>query len=48
MSDPIYDIKAAWAPKAEEPGDLGRRFILTLDQLERIDPVFGDWGLGAA
>ncbi|MDR3506842.1 MAG: hypothetical protein P4L64_02985 [Caulobacteraceae bacterium] len=41
-----YFIRCAWPGRAESPASIGRKFIQTLDDLRKIDPVLGEWGIG--
>lgn len=39
-----YEIISVWGTREEPPVEIGRKFLDTLDGLERIDPLFCDWG----
>jgi hypothetical protein len=45
LMEPFYSyyIRSGWEERAEEPADIGARFLKTLDALGGIDPIFADW-----
>jgi len=40
----LYDISGAWPDRAEQPSDIGAKFLRTLDALTAIDPLLRTWG----
>jgi hypothetical protein len=46
MTAVCYDIDSRWLDRPEAPAEIGNKFLRTLDVLERIDPIFSDWGTG--
>lgn len=46
MTDCTYAIMSAWPGRKEEPSEIGRKFLATLDALTKADPVFSDWAAG--
>jgi hypothetical protein len=43
-----YDVNSAWPGRPEPPGDVGKRFLRTLELLEPLHPTFHDWYTVAA
>jgi len=39
-----YEIQTQWPGPPESAARVGAKFLETLDALDSIDPVFGDWG----
>jgi Immunity protein 52 len=50
MDEPFYSyfIRSGWKGRVESPAALGAKFVMTLDALSRIDPMFANWELAAA
>jgi hypothetical protein len=50
MDEPFYSyfIRSGWKGRVESPAALGAKFVMTLDGLSRIDPMFANWELAAA
>ncbi len=44
MNNCLYDINSAWSDRVEDPAEIGRKFLQTLDQLSHAGPMFRDWG----
>ena len=44
MTDCTYEIRSAWPGRREEPAEIGRKFLATLDALSEADPAFSNWG----
>jgi hypothetical protein len=43
--EPYYDyfIRSQWHERVETPAAIGAKFLNTLDDLSRIDPIFRNW-----
>ena len=39
-----YEIQSKWPGRPQSAAHVGAKFLTTLDALDSIDPVFGDWG----
>ncbi len=44
MTDCTYEIMSAWPSRRENPSEVGRKFLATLDALTEADPGFANWG----
>ena len=44
MMDCTYAIMSAWPSRKEDPAEIGRKFLATLDALTEADPAFANWG----
>ncbi|QUD90543.1 Imm52 family immunity protein [Phenylobacterium montanum] len=44
MTDCTYEIRSAWPGRKEDPAEIGRKFLATLDALTEADPAFANWG----
>ena len=39
-----YQILSEWRERPETASDVGEKYLRTLDALQRVDPIFSDWG----
>jgi hypothetical protein len=46
MSGNAFTINFNWGWRPEEPGEIARKFLQTLDALSDISPHFGPWAMG--
>jgi hypothetical protein len=40
----LYEVNTKWPGKVETPDAIAPKFLATLDELERLNPTFRDWG----